>query len=126
MGTYVMGVKRYELTDASSAANHAISAPGSLRTVASKTVFPSVNNANGGAFQRHVVSGILFHGRPSMMLGAGPTPAAGVDETIILKDGHPTSSAVGLQTARYPIERIANPCPDKPGHLSDTFQSLSK
>ncbi len=38
-----------------------------------------------------------------MMLGAGPTPDAVVDDTIILRDGHPTSSAVGLQPARYPI-----------------------
>jgi hypothetical protein len=47
----------------------------------------SIDNADAGAFRRHVQSGILFHGRPSVMLGARESTTPLI-ETIILRDDH--------------------------------------
>ena len=59
-----------------------------------------IHYTHARAFQRHVDPRIVFHGRPSMMLGAGSRPAP-VNDTITLRDGHPCHLA--RQPARYPI-----------------------
>jgi hypothetical protein len=44
----------------------------------------------------------MLHGRLSMMLGAGPNPDAVADDTINLRDDHPTSRGQA-RPARYAI-----------------------
>jgi hypothetical protein len=60
-----------------------------------------VNDTDARAFQRHVDPGVVFHGRLSVMLGAGSKPDA-VDDAISLRDDRPTSTGSG-ETARYAI-----------------------
>src|ERR1044071_1809432 len=47
---------------------------------------PRIDDANARVFQRDVDSGILLHGRPSMMLGAGESSTP-LFNTITLRDG---------------------------------------
>ena len=59
-----------------------------------------IHDAHTALFQRNVDPGIVLHGRPSMMLGAGLQPDP-VHDTITLGDDHPRHPA--RRPARYPI-----------------------